>query len=117
MTIGYGTTAADVHPLPTRLTEPQAAQLLHKKLVEKYEPAVHALHIGFNQHQFDALVSVAYNLGPGILLPPHDLGVALRAKNLEAVPRILLEYINPGTSVEAGLLRRRKAEAAMFTKK
>lgn len=114
MTIGYGTTEADVSPLPTRLTESQATMLLEKKLAEKYEPAVHALHLNLNQHQFDALVSVAYNLGTGILLPPHDLGVQLRAHNFSAVPRVLLEYVDPGTPEEAGPLRRRQAEGKMF---
>lgn len=114
MTIGYGTTAADVSPLPTHLTEPQAAALLAKKLAEKYEPAVHDLHLPLNQHQFDALTSVAYNLGTGILLPPHDLGVALRERNFSAVPHILLEYDDPGTAEQAGLERRREAEGKMF---
>jgi lysozyme len=117
MTIGYGTTAADVSPLPTHITEPQAAELLAKKIREKYEPAVHALHIQLTQNQFDALVSVAYNLGPGILQPPHDLGVALKARNLSAVPRILLEYDDPGTPEQAGLLRRRQAEGKLFAKR
>jgi GH24 family phage-related lysozyme (muramidase) len=114
MTIGYGTTSADVDPLPTHLTEPQAAALLAKKLAEKYEPAIHNLHIPFNQHQFDALVSVAYNLGTGVLVPPHDLGVALAQHKFIDVPRILLEYDDPGTAEQAGLERRRIAEGKMF---
>jgi lysozyme len=117
MTIGYGTTSADVSPLPTHLTEEQASELLAKKLREKYEPAVHNLHLPLNQNQFDALVSVAYNLGPNIFDPSHDIGRALHAKNLDAVPRILLEYDDPGTPEQAGLLRRRQAEAKLFSTK
>lgn len=115
MTIGYGTTSADISPLPTFLTEVEASTLLAKKLREKYEPAVHALHLHLNQNQFDALVSVAYNLGPHIFDESHDIGKALHSHNLTAVPRILLEYDDPGTPEQAGLLRRRQAEAKLFS--
>ena len=44
MTIGYGTTASDVKPLPTHMSEAEAAKLLEHKITKKYLPAVvHAL--------------------------------------------------------------------------
>src|SRR2546423_225409 len=67
ITIGYGTTGADVSPLPTFLTRAQAEQLLREKLVRKYEPAVNGLGVPLNQNQFDALVSLVYNCGTGAM--------------------------------------------------
>jgi GH24 family phage-related lysozyme (muramidase) len=121
MTIGYGETRK---PLPTRLTEPQAARLLAQRLDRDYEPAVRAVFSGpgalpFNQHRYDALVSFVYNLGPNALKggPGFEtIGRAIRAGDLRAIARAMPLYSNPGTNVHEGLLRRRKAEAALFRK-
>jgi hypothetical protein len=40
----------------------------------------------------------------------------LREKDWKAVPAALELYRNPGTNVEAGLLRRRRAEGALWAK-
>lgn len=121
ITIGYGETRK---PLPRRLTEPQAARLLLQRLDRDYEPAVRAVFSGpgalpFNQHRYDALCSFVYNLGPNALKggPGFEtIGRAIRARDLRAIRRAMLLYCNPGTSVHEGLLRRRKAEVALFRK-
>jgi GH24 family phage-related lysozyme (muramidase) len=121
ITIGYGETRK---PLPRRLTEPQAARLLAQRLDRDYEPAVRAVFSGpgalpFNQHRYDALVSFVYNLGPNALKGGsgfETIGRAIRARDLRAIARALPLYSNPGTNVHEGLLRRRKAEAALFRK-
>lgn len=69
-----------------------------------------------NDNQRSALLSFAYNLGE------HFYGTdgfgtisrALRERRWGDVPDALLLYRNPGTSVEAGLLRRRKAEGELW---
>jgi GH24 family phage-related lysozyme (muramidase) len=65
-----------------------------------------------------ALVSFAYNLGTGFYGSAgfDTISAALRDKDWSAVPAALLLYRNPGTNVEAGLLRRRKAEGALWQK-
>lgn len=69
-----------------------------------------------NLQQRAALISFAYNLGEnwygseGFATLTRVVG----AKEWGAVPRTLELYRNPGTAVEAGLLRRRRAEGAMF---
>jgi lysozyme len=121
MTIGYGETRK---PLRRRLTEPQAARLLAQRLDRDYEPAVRAVFNGpgalpFNQHRYDALVSFVYNLGPNALKGGsgfETIGRAISARDLRAIARAMPLYSNPGTSVHEGLLRRRKAEAALFRK-
>lgn len=66
--------------------------------------------------QKSALVSFAYNLGDGFYGSTgfETLSAKLKAKDWAAVPDALLLYRNPGTDVEVGLLRRRKAEADLW---
>jgi GH24 family phage-related lysozyme (muramidase) len=121
ITIGYGETRK---PLPRRLTESQAARLLARRLDGDYEPAVRAVFSGpgalpFNQHCYDALVAFVYNLGPNALKGGagfETIGRAIRARDLKAIARAMPLYCNPGSTVHEGLLRRRRAEAALFLK-
>lgn len=114
MTIGYGTTSADVSPLPTHITHSEAEAFLARQIAVKYEPAVNALDIAFNQNEFDALCSFVYNLGPAILGPSHTIGQLLRAHDMAGAANSMLEYSDPGTSVHAGLLARRESERRLF---
>jgi GH24 family phage-related lysozyme (muramidase) len=63
-----------------------------------------------------ALISFAYNLGDNWYGSPGftTLSKAVEGKDWAAVPKALELYRNPGTAVEAGLLRRRRAEGKMF---
>jgi GH24 family phage-related lysozyme (muramidase) len=65
-----------------------------------------------------ALISFAYNLGAGFYGSTgfETISAALRDKDWASVPAAMLLYRNPGTAVEAGLLRRRKAEGALWQK-
>jgi len=65
-----------------------------------------------------ALISFAYNLGTGFYGSTgfETISAALRDKDWAAVPAVMLLYRNPGSAVEAGLLRRRKAEGALWQK-
>lgn len=112
MTIGYGTTSADVSPLPTFLSQQQAEQLLREKLAQKYEPAVNDLGVPLTQNQFDALVSLAYNCGPGAM--QWQIGRELRARNYAAAADCFGHYVFAGGRVLQGLVNRRAAERALF---
>jgi GH24 family phage-related lysozyme (muramidase) len=63
-----------------------------------------------------ALISFAYNLGSGFYGANgfETISKRLKDKDWAAVPDALLLYRNPGTNVEAGLLRRRQAEARLW---
>lgn len=76
------------------------------------------------QGQFDAFVSIFYNVGEG---GSHKDGIGrlkngqpstlLRKFNAGDLPGCeaeWLKWISPGSDVEAGLLRRRKAELVLF---
>jgi lysozyme len=119
-TVGYGHTEG-VTRRTKALTKKQAIDLLNHDLNHAYAPAVEAQLFAYrirrflNQNQFDALVSLAYNLGPGILSPIHTVGQELKAKDWHAAADSFLLY-NHGANgrVLAGLTRRRKAERKLF---
>ena len=66
--------------------------------------------------QQSALISFAYNLGSGFYGSSgfETISARLRDKSWSDVPSALKLYRNPGTPVEAGLLRRREAEGAIW---
>jgi GH24 family phage-related lysozyme (muramidase) len=69
-----------------------------------------------DDHQQSALVSFAYNLGAGFYGTEgfETISRCLLSKDWAAVPAALELYRNPGTPVEAGLLRRRRAEGKLW---
>ena len=120
VTIGFGHT--NLSGLPPkivagmRMTRPEALAVLQRMLNERYAPDVRkAINAPLHQHEFDALVSFAYNLGAGAL---KTIAAAIRAGQHEKVPAIMMRYTKArqnGQLVELrGLVRRRRAEAAMW---
>lgn len=112
MTIGYGTTAADISPLPTRCTRAQAEGWLAVHLQSKYEPSVNQLGVSLNQNQFDALVSLAYNVGPAVF--GDSIGQHLHARSFQAASADFMLYVHAGGRVLQGLVNRRRAERQLF---
>lgn len=113
-TIGYGHTGPDVYRIG-HLTQAQGLALLQKDL-RRYEDPVNALGLKLNQHQFDALVSFTYNLGPLYLARGHSLGDALHRKDWRGAADAMLLYDKAGGRTLPGLTRRRRAERALFLK-
>lgn len=121
-TIGYGHTNADgapvVGPGTRPLTRAEAETLLLHDLNVAYSPAVahYASSYGLklNQKQFDALTSFCYNLGAGYFGSSHDIGAAMKAHNYPGIACAMLLYDRAGSSVLAGLVRRRRWEAQLF---
>jgi len=66
--------------------------------------------------QQSALVDFAYNLGSGFYGATgfETISKRLRERDWDAVPAAFELYRNPGTNVEAGLLRRRRAEGSLW---
>ena len=68
-------------------------------------------------NQRAALISFAYNLGPHFMSAATGFNTIqrqLKSKEWDQIPSTLLLYRNPGTSAEAGLLRRRQDEAELW---
>jgi len=129
MTIGWGFLAHDFPNgrLPSSMTRAAGDKMLKRILDERYVPPVVkcAKHYGLelSQNELDALASFSFNLGTGAFDPSRTAGFetlhrALRSKNRQDIGQALLVYSNPGdANVHAGLLRRRRAERALFLKK
>lgn len=116
-TIGYGETRG-VGPNSAPISEATAAKQLERRINEDYAPPIRKLGLPLNQHQFDALCSFVYNLGPGYLASGHSLGDALRAGHMRAAADSILLYDKAGQPPRplAGLTRRRREERALFLK-
>lgn len=93
------------------ITMEQALELLQDDLA-KSEANVNSFYKRYtwNQNEFDALVSFAHNLGSINQLTANGL------RSRSVIAEKMLLYVNKGTSFEAGLTVRRKAEQALFLK-
>lgn len=115
-TIGYGHTEGVTMNSTPLASQAVAMRLLRIDLDRKYAPPVVRLGLPLTQNQFDALVSLSYNLGPGILDPSHTLGACLRDHRWKDAADSILLYDKAGGQRLAGLTRRRQAERALFLK-
>lgn len=106
-TIGYGHYGADVKQGMT-ITEAQAEAYLRQDVAEA-EAAVNKYSgYGWNQNQFDALVSFAYNVGSIDGLTNNG------KRSVAEISAKLPEYVYSGGVKLEGLVRRRAAEKALF---
>ena len=120
-TIGYGTTRYSSGTPVKRgdqINVIEADMLLRlevDRIAEKLRSTVPHWKV-MDDNQRSALVSFAYNLGTGFYGAAgfETISKCLRERDWAAVPAALELYRNPGTNVEAGLLRRRKAEGKLW---
>lgn len=105
-TIGYGHTAG-VQP-GQKISAAQAEAYLKADL-EKYEKKVGKYSgYGWNQNEFDALVSFAYNVGS------IDQLTANGTRNRKVIAEKILLYNKGDGKVLPGLVKRRQAERDLF---
>ena len=115
-TIGYGTTSADSSITGTKIYEGMtiskatAEEWLRKSVDAKYAGKVNKYMstYNWNQCEFDALVSFAYNIGS------IDQLTASGTRSRSTIASKMLEYVNAGGKRLEGLVRRRKAERELF---
>ena len=123
ITIGWGTTRKkDGSPfkLGDKITQKAADDLLMEQCKKEFLPPLRKIP-GWKEMtdgQRGALLSFAYNLGAGFYGSSDFNTITKRLKNKEwdLVPDALYLYRNPGSNVEAGLARRRKAEGDAWKK-
>ena len=108
-TIGYGHTAGVRKG--QIITQIQAESLLKDDLCQfeqkimKYDSKYH-----WNQNQFDALVSFAFNVGS------IDQLTANGTRDIKTISEKMLQYNKVSGKILDGLAKRRKAEQALFLK-
>ena len=83
-------------------------------IAEFEESVLESVDMPMSQHQFDALVSWTFNLGPSNLKASTMLKV-LNSGNYEDVPEQIKRWNKAGGKVLDGLIRRREAEALLFS--
>ena len=107
-TIGYGHYGADIKRGQT-ITAAQGEQLLTNDL-KKFESRVDKYNnvYKFNQNEFDALVSFAYNIGSIDQLTNNGI------RSREEIRAHWLEYNKSGGKVIKGLVNRRTKELELF---
>ena len=110
-TIGYGSTKG-VKEGDT-LTEEETDNLLLHEMDEYEGYVLEAVEMPLSQHQFDAIVSWTFNLGPSNLKASTMLKV-LNKGNYEDVPAQIKRWNKASGKVLEGLIRRREAEALLF---
>lgn len=126
-TAGYGTTKfPSGRPVKQgdKVT-PGQAELYLREDVKKFAAMVDAaVSVPLTQGQYDAMVSIVYNVGPGSKLKdgiirlkngnPSTLLKKLNARDYKGAADEFLRWVSPGSPVEAGLRRRRTAERNLF---
>lgn len=117
-TIGYGSTRYEDGTPVTLKDEPidqaRANAIMRATLSREYEPAVRRyVQVPLTQGQYDALVDFAYNAGAKNLLQ-STLLKKVNAKNYAGASKEFEKWVYGGGKVLPGLVRRRKAEQALF---
>jgi len=112
-TIGYGHTGPDVTPGLT-ITSAQAQALLLQDVGSAVECVNSSVLVKLTQGEFDALVDFVFNVGAGAFKGSHMLR-ALNAGDLAGAASQFVLWDHAGGVVIPGLLRRRQAEATLFS--
>lgn len=115
-TIGYGHTSAAGEPTVVkgmRITRNEAETILRRDLAVFERGVLAAVKVPLKQHQFDALVSFAFNVGLGAF-GRSTLLRRLNAGRYEAVPAELMKWTRGGGRELPGLVNRRRDEAGLW---
>lgn len=118
LTLGYGMTGKEITGISS-VTEAQASQMLENLLNNNYAAPIKkdldGRGVKLTQNQFDALVSMAYNIGTGGLLGSTLYrNICAGVRDVNTITTDFEMWDKAGGNVVSGLLRRRKEEAAMF---
>lgn len=108
LTIGIGHTGKDVK-VGMAITEEQA-MLIFKKDISKFEKHVNKYHeiYNFNQNQFNALVSFAFNIGNIDQLTKNG------TRTIQEISNKLTSYTYCNGKYSSGLYNRRRKEQHLF---
>jgi len=113
-TIGYGSTGAHVHP-GKRILQSDADALLIKDLTRFEDGVNNVVKVPISQAMFDALISLAFNIGLGAL-GKSTLLRKLNACNYTGAATEFLKWDKAAGKPLLGLTRRRHVEKQVFEK-
>jgi lysozyme len=115
-TIGYGT-RIEYHPelRNTCITEAKAIQILKDDLNKNFVSAINKfVRVPLNQNEFDALISLIYNIGRSSFVNSKLLN-DINSGNLSSLRKNWSEFRKDGGGVSNGLVNRRSEEIRLFT--
>lgn len=115
-TIGVGHTGfVDGKPVAKGMTiSKEKSREILKADLTRFENAINeSVNVPLKQNQFDALVSLAFNIGEGAFRRSTLLR-KLNARDYKGASDQFLMWKNAGGRVSQGLLNRRKREKALF---
>lgn len=112
-TIGYGHTKG-VKP-GDKITELTAVTFLRQDLIDFEQGVLKAVRVPLKQNQFDALVSLAFNIGVNAF-KESTLVELLNRKDYQGAADQFPRWRRAGDKVLPGLQARRKKERSMFLK-
>lgn len=106
-TVGFGTTE---NVRPGQTTNPVKALQRALTDVQKFEGALkECVHVPLHQHEYDAYLSLAYNIGSGAFCR-STLVRKLNAGDYEGACKEILRWNRAGGQVVRGLVNRRQQE-------
>lgn len=111
-TIGYGHTGADVHK-GLKISQAEADKLLVRDLAVA-ELAVDRLGATLRQNQFDALVSLAFNIGAHAFTNSTVARLVKQNPDHDRIADVFKMWNKSKGRVLAGLVRRRQREAELY---
>jgi lysozyme len=114
LTIGYGHTGHDVFA-GMIIDENKAIELLNNDL-KSVDVFVSKLKVSWNQNQFDAIVSFAFNVGGGALKDSTLLRKARINVNDPSIAYEFSRWNKGGGKILPGLVKRRKKESDLYFK-
>ena len=97
------------------ITRERALELLKADAASAAAAVERSVRVPLKQHQRDALISFVFNVGAGNF-ERSTLLRELNAGRYDAVPAQLNRWVNAGGRRLEGLVRRRQAEGALFTR-
>ena len=95
------------------LTTEQCYQLLEQDVAIAEKSVNDSVHVELNQNQFDALVSLAFNIGRSAFRA-STLVKLLNQKQYDKVPEQMRRWVRDNGKVIQGLVNRREKEIALW---
>jgi lysozyme len=121
ITIGWGSTRrkdGTRFMIGNKITQEEADDLFYYQLRREFIPALQKIPYWseMSDGKRAALLSFSYNLGSNFYNSEgfDTITRVLKNKEWDKVPDALILYVNPGSNVEKGLLRRRTAESKLW---
>jgi lysozyme len=116
ITVGYGSTRkldGSRWKIGDKITEREAEEVLRRDLGHAEATVLRLVKVPLSQPQFDALVSLCYNIGAGEFAHSTLLRLLNDGNYAGAAEQFARWRLNDGTIME-GLVKRRAFEAALF---